>query len=160
MLCVGNVDEPLMPEPVRASSPGVSSRMSQLRRRDTLPELRLRQALHAAGWRYRVNYPVPGLRRRSIDVAFTRWRVAVFVDGCFWHGCHAHRPLPAANRDWWREKIAKNVARDLDTGRHLRAEGWTVIRVWEHDSVDDATSRVEAAIRARERRPAPARLTG
>lgn len=87
-----------------ASSAAVSARMSRHPRRDTGPELVLRRALHAAGLRYRVGYPVPGLPRRTIDIAFTRAKVAVFVDGCFWHGCEQHRTVPTANGAWWAEK--------------------------------------------------------
>ena len=86
--------------------------MSGLRRRNTVPELAVRRLLHAAGLRYRVVYPVPGQRRRTIDIAFTRPRLAVFIDGCFWHGCRAHGSQPRANSEWWRHKIAANQARD------------------------------------------------
>ena len=92
--------------------------MSVAPRRDTAPELALRRALHAAGYRYRVVHPVPGNRRRSIDIAFTRAGVAVFVDGCFWHGCPEHGTRPRANSDWWSTKLAANHARDEDTDGH------------------------------------------
>lgn len=124
------------------SSAGVSSRMSAQRRRGTTPELLLRRRLHAAGLRFRVQHKVPGAPRRSIDVAFTRIRLAVFVDGCFWHGCPEHGNSPVANAGWWQRKIAANQARDRDTDRLLRANGWHVLRVWEHEQVDDAARRV------------------
>jgi DNA mismatch endonuclease (patch repair protein) len=120
--------------------------MSQLRRRDNERELDLRRALHAEGFRYRVTYPVPELRRRTIDVAFTRHRVAVFLDGCFWHGCPLHATDPRSNGTWWAQKIAANQARDRDTDRHLASLCWRVVRVWEHEALEDATSRVRAAV--------------
>ncbi|WP_444664303.1 very short patch repair endonuclease [Cellulomonas sp. CW35] len=122
--------------------------MSDARRRDTAPEIALRSVLHHAGLRYRVAWPVPGQRRRTIDIAFTRARLAVFVDGCFWHGCPDHGVRPRANSDWWREKLAANAARDRDTDRVLTKMGWRVLRVWEHETPDDALVRVRAALAA------------
>jgi DNA mismatch endonuclease, patch repair protein len=116
--------------------------MSLQRRAHTRPEIALRAELHASGLRYRIHVRVPGAPRRSIDVAFTRVRLAVFVDGCFWHGCPLHGTMPAANADWWREKIAANRARDLDTERLLASAGWTVLRVWEHESASEGAKRV------------------
>lgn len=116
-----------------ASSPGVSRRMSRARRRDTKPELDVRRLLHARGMRYRVSYPVPGAARRTIDIAFTRARIAVFLDGCFWHGCPEHGTLPRANADWWAAKLRRNAERDAETDRVLAADGWTVLRFWEHE---------------------------
>jgi DNA mismatch endonuclease (patch repair protein) len=106
--------------------------MSRQRRRDTSPELALRRALHARGLRYRVELPVPGAARRTIDIAFTRARLAVFVDGCFWHACPEHGTEPAVNADWWARKLAANRARDTATDQLLEEAGWRVIRVWEH----------------------------
>ena len=122
--------------------------MSVLRRRDTRPELELRRRLHALGLRYRVAYPIPGQRRRTIDVAFTRARVAVFVDGCFWHGCPEHGTRSAANSEWWRAKMTANRARDLDSTRVLEAMGWRVLRVWEHEDAASAADQVVAMVRA------------
>ncbi len=93
----------------------------------------VRRALHAEGLRYRVGLPVPGRPRRTIDVAFTGIRLAVFVDGCFWHGCPTHRTWPKTNADWWLQKIDANRSRDAETDRILSECGWRVIRVWEHD---------------------------
>lgn len=98
----------------------------------------MRRLLHAAGYRYRVNYPVPGLPRRSIDIAFTRAQVAVFIDGCFWHGCPKHGEVPAANSTWWMAKLARNRERDVATTAHLEALGWTVLRLWEHTPPKEA----------------------
>ncbi|GEL47512.1 hypothetical protein CHO01_26280 [Cellulomonas hominis] len=129
-----------------SSGAEVSRRMSRLRRRDNERELSLRRALHAEGLRYRVTYPVPGLRRRTIDIAFTRRRVAVFLDGCFWHGCPLHGTDPRSNSAWWAQKIAANRARDADTDRHLGALGWRVVRVWEHEDISSASARVRDAL--------------
>jgi len=118
------------------------------RRRDTGPEMALRRELHRRGLRYRVDYaPVPGLRCRA-DIVFTRARMAVFVDGCFWHSCPVHRTHPAANRDWWREKLDRNVERDRRNDRELGAAGWHVERVWEHELAATAADRIERALLA------------
>ncbi|MFI5906019.1 very short patch repair endonuclease [Dactylosporangium sp. NPDC051541] len=124
------------------SSSGVSGRMSRQRRRDTAPEVSIRQLLHAQGYRYRVAWPIPGLRRRSADIAFTRAQVAVFVDGCFWHSCPEHKTSPNANGQWWSEKLETNRLRDAATTAHLEASGWTVVRIWEHERPADAVTRI------------------
>ena len=131
--------------------------MQAQRRRDTAPELALRRELHRAGLRYRVDVPpLPDLRRRA-DVVFTRARVAVFVDGCFWHGCDRHgRRRHDVNGWYWPEKIARNRQRDADTDSRLADAGWTVLRVWEHEEPADAARRVGLAVRARARRPGSA----
>jgi DNA mismatch endonuclease (patch repair protein) len=121
--------------------------MSNARRRDTAPEIALRRELHARGLRYRVAYPVPGQRRRTIDIAFTRAKVAVMVDGCFWHGCPDHGTRPKANSAWWREKLAANAARDTDTNRVLQELGWRVVRIWEHERPASAADAVVKAVR-------------
>ncbi len=103
------------------------------RPRDTLPELAVRRLLHAQGFRYRVSArPLPDLRRTA-DIVFTRVRVAVFIDGCFWHRCPVHATTPKTRPDFWQAKFDRNVARDLDTSTRLRAAGWTVLRYWEHE---------------------------
>ncbi len=84
--------------------------------------------------RYRVSVPVPGMPRRAIDIAFTKAKIAVFMDGCFWHGCPEHATQPKTNAEWWRAKLDRNMARDVETTDHLKAEGWTVLRFWEHES--------------------------
>ncbi|MGW5336416.1 very short patch repair endonuclease [Streptomyces bauhiniae] len=124
------------------SSAAVSARMSRQGSRDTAPEVAVRRLLHAAGMRYRVNVPVPGMPRRTIDIVFGRAKVAVFMDGCFWHGCPEHATRPKANAEWWRAKLDKNMARDLETTRHLRSAGWTVLRFWEHEPVTDVARHI------------------
>lgn len=126
-----------------------SSRMARIGQRDTAAELRVRRLLHAAGLRYRIQYPVPGRPRRTIDVAFTRLRVAVFVDGCYWHGCPLHATQSKTNAEWWRSKIDANRQRDADTNRALIERGWFVIRIWEHQSPVEAAAEIERAVARR-----------
>lgn len=125
------------------SSAAISARMSRLRRRDNGPELAVRSLLHARGLRYRVAWPIPGQRRRTIDIAFTRRRLAVFIDGCFWHGCPVHGTSPKANSEWWRRKIDTNKARDADATRQLEELGWTVMRFWEHERAEAVAVTIE-----------------
>lgn len=108
--------------------------MKSNRRTDTKPEIALRSALHRLGLRFRKDHriDVDGLRVRP-DIVFTRARVAIFVDGCFWHRCPEHGLMPRANRDYWEPKLARNVERDTRVTAELRDAGWTVIRVWEHE---------------------------
>jgi DNA mismatch endonuclease (patch repair protein) len=123
--------------------------MSRQARKDTLPEVRLRRLLHSRGLRYRIGVKVPGMARRTIDIAFTRVRVAIFVDGCFWHGCPEHASWPASNAEWWADKISANRERDLATTAHLTATNWLVTRVWEHEDPATAADRVEKMVRRR-----------
>lgn len=131
------------------SSPGVSARMSRTRQRGTAPELALRRELHKRGLRFRLHRPLEFDRRRKADIVFPRERVAVFVDGCFWHSCPEHATFPKANEAFWARKLAGNVARDRDTDRRLEASGWLVVRIWEHESAPDGADAVEAALRRR-----------
>lgn len=119
-----------------------SARLRKQSSKDTSPERKLRQLLHKAGFRYRIHYPVPGMPRRSIDIAFPKRRLAVFVDGCFWHGCPDHGTTSRTNTEYWLPKLARNRDRDFETGQHLKAAGWTVVRVWEHETTDEALARV------------------
>lgn len=128
------------------SSPGVSARMSRQASKNTGAELAVRRLLHAAGLRYRVEYPVPGMPRRRLDVAFPRAKVAVLIDGCFWHGCPQHATQPKANAEWWRSKLDRNMARDRETTEHLLAAGWTVLRFWEHTPAEEIAATVRAAV--------------
>ncbi|WP_408022532.1 very short patch repair endonuclease [Streptacidiphilus albus] len=132
-----------------ASSPAVSRRMSRQASRDTEQELAVRRRLHRAGLRYRVNTPVPGIPRRTIDIAFGRLKIAVFLDGCFWHGCPQHATSPKANAEWWRSKLDRNMARDRETSEHLIGVGWTVLRFWEHDQPEDVAAQVTTAVHLR-----------
>lgn len=121
--------------------------MQRQARRDTKPELALRREIWRRGLRYRVDVaPIAGLRRRA-DMVFSRARVAVYVDGCYWHRCPAHATVPKANRDWWVAKLEANVQRDRDTDARLGAAHWEVVRVWEHEAIADAADRVETAVR-------------
>jgi DNA mismatch endonuclease, patch repair protein len=120
--------------------------MSRQGSRDTAPEVAVRRLLHASGLRYRVNVPVPGMPRRTIDIVFPRTKVAILIDGCFWHGCPQHATQPKANAEWWRTKLDRNMARDRETTEHLTAAGWTVLRFWEHEDPEEVASRVREAL--------------
>lgn len=116
------------------------------RRRDTGAELQVRRLLHAMGLRYRVDYAPLGGRRRA-DIVFTRRRVAVFIDGCFWHGCPQHATLPRTNSDYWLPKLGRNIERDRETDALLRDAGWMVLRYWEHEPPADVAQAVANVIR-------------
>ena len=132
------------------SSPGRSANMRANRRTDTKPELALRRALHKLGYRYRKDYrlDLDGRRVRP-DIAFTARRVAVFVDGCFWHACPEHGSKPRANDWYWTPKLARNVERDRVADQTLAAAGWHVVRIWEHESLEQALGAVIAVVGAR-----------
>nr|WP_221376996.1 very short patch repair endonuclease [Actinoplanes polyasparticus] len=130
-----------LPTPLDAAT---SARLARQARAATKPELALRRELHRRGLRYRVNHPrLPG----RPDIAFTRAKVAVFVDGCFWHRCPEHGTMPRNNRDWWQDKLDRNVARDRAKDSALADLGWTVLHVWEHEPPSAAADRVEQAWR-------------
>lgn len=130
-----------------ASTPGVRRGMQANRSRDTAPEMAIRRRVHAAGLRYRVDSrPLRELNRRA-DLVFTRAKVAVFVDGCFWHGCPEHHTAARTNATFWAEKIRRNHERDIETDRLLSDSGWTVIRAWEHDDPGDVASAVVDTLR-------------
>ena len=132
-----------------ASSEGVRRSMRSNRSRDTHPEVALRSALHAAGLRFRKYYrPIPG-SRSEVDVAFSRWKVAVFLDGCFWHGCPQHATRPVLHGEWWAAKLEANAARDTRTNRMLSEAGWTVLRFWEHEATDEVVAKVREGIALR-----------
>lgn len=123
--------------------------MSRQKSRDTGVEVALRKALHAKGARYRIHRkPVKGVRREA-DIVFGPARVAVFVDGCFWHGCPVHATWPKNNAEFWRAKIEGNRRRDLDTDARLAEAGWLAVRVWEHERADEAAARVLAVVASR-----------
>jgi len=125
-----------------ASSDAVRRSMQGNRSRDTAPEIAVRRIIHAAGLRYRVDIrPLPELRRTA-DIVFTRKRIAVFIDGCFWHACPEHYVVPRTNVEYWSPKIERNLARDADTNQRLRDAGWTVLRYWEHEPAADVALRI------------------
>ncbi|PZE88861.1 very short patch repair endonuclease [Curtobacterium sp. MCBD17_008] len=120
--------------------------MARFGRRDTAPELALRRTLHARGRRFFVDRQISARTRARADLVFPRARVAVFVDGCFWHWCEEHAHLPKANAELWRTKLLANRQRDAWHDAVLRSEGWRVIRVWEHDDVQTAADTIEATL--------------
>ncbi len=129
-----------------ASSEAARRTKVATRGRDTRPEVRVRSALHRLGYRFRVCMrPLPELRR-SADIVFPRIKLAVFIDGCFWHGCPEHYSRPRTNVSYWTDKIAGNVTRDHDTNIQLRNAGWHVLRIWEHIEPADAARAVAAAV--------------
>ncbi|OXM73411.1 DNA mismatch endonuclease Vsr [Amycolatopsis thermalba] len=123
--------------------------MARQRSRDTQPELLLRRALHRRGLRYRVDLPIPGMPRRRADVTFSRARVVVFVDGCFWHRCPLHATAPTTNGAWWERKLNANVARDRETDAWLTALGWSVLRFWEHEDMEHAAALIAHEVASR-----------
>ncbi|MEU7743609.1 very short patch repair endonuclease [Nonomuraea sp. NPDC049158] len=117
--------------------------------RDTKPELALRKAVHALRLRYRVSVrPVPAVRRTA-DMVFTRVKVAVFLDGCFWHGCPEHHTKSVTNAEYWAEKVRRNRERDAETDSMLARAGWLVIRVWEHEDPLQAATKIAEEVAAR-----------
>jgi DNA mismatch endonuclease (patch repair protein) len=136
------------PYPI-ATSPAASRVMRGNTRRDTRPEIALRRALFGQGLRFRVDYPIR-LPSRVVrpDIVFVRARMAIFVDGCFWHGCPIHGTQPRHNSNYWLPKLARNRQRDLQTQTALQNEGWRVLRFWEHEEAQAAAAIVIGAIRS------------
>lgn len=132
-----------------ASSAQALRRMRNTRQRDTACELALRRLLYGYGLRYRIHRSaVPSLRRKA-DIVFSAAKVAVFVDGCFWHSCPVHATHPKANGGWWADKLAVNRRRDMDTNDRFQAAGWRVERVWEHESPEQAALRIRNVVQTR-----------
>jgi DNA mismatch endonuclease (patch repair protein) len=128
-----------------AATASARRKMQAQRSRDTSAELAVRRAVHARGLRYRVDQaPIIGFRRRA-DLVFRSLKLAVYVDGCFWHVCPDHGTWPRTNEEWWRQKLERNQERDRETDRRLADEGWTVLRIWEHESPELAADRVAIA---------------
>lgn len=124
-----------------------SRNMSRIRARDTAIELAIRRALHRRGVRFRKTLKLPG----KPDVAFPRARIAIFIDGCFWHRCPDHYQAPVRNADYWQSKVARNVARDQEADAALAALGWRVVRIWEHEiesSLAEVVERIESMLNA------------
>lgn len=137
---------PAMPAAPAASSAATRAVMQGNRSRDTGPEIALRRELHRRGLRFRVHHtPVPSLRCRP-DIVFTRQRLAVFVDGCFWHRCPEHAASPSRNGAYWEAKFQHNADRDRRHDRALAAVGWAVVRIWEHEAIGDAVAQVMSAL--------------
>lgn len=156
----GLLAEETLPPESTASSLEVRASMRANRGKDTKPELLVRSLLHRRGLRYRVDTrPLAEIRRRA-DLVFPGDRVAVFVDGCFWHGCPNHYRPATKNADFWREKINGNKARDTETNAALAAAGWTVIRVWEHENPAQAAAQIEKAIRQKRGSTPPVATAG
>ena len=120
-------------------SAAVTAQMRRMPRRDTKPELMIRRELHVRGMRFHVRSRLPG----RPDIVFTRAKLAVFIDGCFWHQCPDHGNVPRNNREWWLEKLEGNVARDRRKDEELADMGWRVLHVWEHEPVSAAAERIE-----------------
>jgi len=121
--------------------------MQSNKSRDTGPEIALRRELFRRGRRYRVDVaPLPGVRR-TVDIVFPTARVAVLVDGCFWHGCPEHHRAPKTHVDFWEAKVQGNMARDRETTCLLEDAGWHVIRLWEHEPTEEMADIVEDALR-------------
>jgi DNA mismatch endonuclease, patch repair protein len=145
----GLIVERVMPTDSWAKSPAVRAAMRANKGRDTGPERRLRSLLHEAGLRYRINLRPVRTLPRTADVVFPSTRVAVFVDGCFWHGCPEHYRPARVNDRFWQEKIETNQRRDRETDAALTEAGWTVIRIWEHEDAAEAARRVRHQVLTR-----------
>ena len=138
-----------MPPPPPASSGHTAKAMQGNRSVNTRPELKIRRALHSLGYRYRVNKAIEcGDRKVRPDIVFGPKRVAVFVDGCFWHGCVDHCRVPASNRDYWLPKFERTLARDQRDRKSLAAHDWKVVRIWEHDDVSAAVNLIVTELRS------------
>ncbi|MET9481896.1 very short patch repair endonuclease [Streptomyces sp. NPDC006638] len=130
-----------------ASSAARRRNMQAIRSRDTKPEQLIRRLVHANGLRYRVAArPLPGLRRTA-DLVFRPKKVAVFIDGCYWHGCPEHYVSPKTNSSYWSDKVAGNMARDRDTDQRLEEAGWKVLRFWEHEDPAECAFVIEKTVR-------------
>ncbi|WP_083199237.1 DNA mismatch endonuclease Vsr [Rhizobium sp. AC44/96] len=128
------------------ATPSVRRRMQRTRGRDNLFEVSIRSQLYAKGFRYRAHYPVPGMKRITCDIALPKLRIAVFLDGCFWHGCDIHPPSVKKNTAFWMEKIERNRARDRRVREHLAEIGWTILRFWEHEAVEAIVRKIVSTI--------------
>ncbi|MFI6344415.1 very short patch repair endonuclease [Streptomyces sp. NPDC050560] len=137
------------PEGSWASSAARRRNMQAIRSRDTKPEQLIRRLVHARGLRYRVSArPLPELRRTA-DLVFRPAKVAVFVDGCYWHGCPEHYVPPRTNSGYWSDKVARNVSRDRETNQRLAEAGWLVLRFWEHEESASCADKIAATVIAR-----------
>jgi len=137
-----------MPLDLQATD-AVRRRMQRTSRKDNPLERSIRSQLHARGLRYRIHYPIPGMKRTTCDFAFPGLKIAVFLDGCFWHGCEVHPPSVKKNTEFWLAKIERNRARDVRATAHLTELGWTVLRFWEHEQTDAIVTRIASVVETR-----------
>jgi DNA mismatch endonuclease, patch repair protein len=126
----------------RISKQERSKLMSAIRSKNTAPEIAIRKALFVKGYRYRIHYGP-----KKIDIAFPSKRLAIFIDGCFWHVCPIHSHVPKTNKNYWVPKLEKNAKRDKTVVQELIAEGWTVLRFWEHDSIDEVLKKIIVSLK-------------
>ena len=133
---------------MRSATPGRSRNMAAIRRKDTKPELALRSELHAMGYRFRKDFPIRADDGRLIrpDIVFTRYRVAIFIDGCFWHSCPIHGRQPTSNASYWLPKLEGNAARDREQTAALESAGWTVLRFWEHEDFERVVGAIQQSL--------------
>lgn len=139
----------LPPEGSWASSAARRRNMQAIRNRDTKPEWLIRRLVHARGLRYRVAAKPLSNLRRTADMVFRPAKVAVFIDGCYWHGCPEHYVPPKTNTGYWSDKVARNMARDRDTDQRLEEAGWRVLRFWEHEPSESCAARIAAEVEKR-----------
>ena len=133
------------PKPINALS---TKKMRANRRADTKPEMQIRSLLHRQGLRFRKDYLIrlPSGRNVHADIAFTKSRIAVFIDGCFWHSCPVHGTIPKSNKDYWHPKLMSNVKRDKAINCELRNANWKVIRLWTHVPPEKAVNTIIEAV--------------
>lgn len=144
-----------MPLDLQATA-AVRRRMQRTARKDNAFERTVRSLLHAQGLRYLIHFPLPGLKRMTCDIAFPRLKIAVFLDGCFWHGCDIHPPSVKKNTAFWMEKIERNRARDRRVREHLADMGWTTLRFWEHEAGEAIMRRIVSTVEEyRAAKPSP-----
>ncbi len=141
------IRDPSVPRESWATDEATRKKMLGNRSRDTKPELRVRSLLHKRGMRYRVNQRPLSEVRRTADIVFRKVRIAVFIDGCFWHGCPDHFKQPGTNSEYWRDKVDGNRRRDRETDALLIKGGWQVLRFWEHEDPGDVARMVERLVR-------------
>ncbi|WP_246213348.1 very short patch repair endonuclease [Kitasatospora viridis] len=150
----GMLSKASVPEDSWASSPATRKSMRANKGKNTKPEMRLRSLLHREGLRYKVSARPVSTIRRTADVVFPKVKVAVFVDGCYWHGCPDHRSVPVTNREFWVTKLEGNMVRDKETVRLLEEAGWKVLRIWEHVPPEEAARLVIDQVTAAKRNSA------
>lgn len=136
----------------QAASALTHRKMAAVGRKDTPQEVAIRKELFRLGCRYKLHFRPLKDFRWTADIAFTKPKLLVFVDGCFWHGCPIHGSLPKTNREWWTAKIGRNVERDAEATRVLTARGWTVMRVWSHEAPSEAAKRIVQVLRPDEQK--------